>query len=173
MSLATVHTTTSERDAEVALMLARIAEEPYRYDLWQLLRWLDAKHPDAPPLGRAPVPELEPLRIGQEPSPVFAPAQVFLLYGVTGTLAEALSVRLDSLLAGYWIFVYGLFVWLPAEAMRRPPDLCPPRLRHGVAAVVLPFVAAIPVAFVAIGVDRALGLEHVAMHAAAGAPPAR
>ena len=103
----------------------------------------------------------------------FAPAQVFLLYGVTGTLAEALSVRLDSLLAGYWIFVYGLFVWLPAEAMRRPPDLCPPRLRHGVAAVVLPFVAAIPVAFVAIGVDRALGLEHVAMHAAAGAPPAR
>ena len=72
-------TTSAERDAEVALMLARIAEEPYRYDLWQLLRWLDAKHPDAPPLGRAPVPELEPLRIGQEPSPVFAPAQVFAM----------------------------------------------------------------------------------------------
>jgi type VI secretion system protein ImpH len=59
----------ADRDAEVARVLQQVAEEPYRYDLWQLLRWLDAKHPEVPPLGRSPVPDLEPLRIGQEPSP--------------------------------------------------------------------------------------------------------
>ncbi len=66
--------------ADVATMLQEVAAEPYRYDLWHLLRWLDAKHPDVPPLGRAPIPDLEPIRIGQEPSPAFAPAQVHALH---------------------------------------------------------------------------------------------
>jgi type VI secretion system protein ImpH len=65
--------------AEVVAMIQEVAAAPYRYDLWHLLRWLDAKHPDAPPLGRSPIPDLEALRIGQEPSPVFAPAQVHAL----------------------------------------------------------------------------------------------
>jgi type VI secretion system protein ImpH len=87
----------ADRDAEVARMLQDVAEEPYRYDLWQLLRWLDAKHPDAPPLGRAPVPDLEPLRIGQEPSPVFAPAQVHAM-----THGEGARPRLTIL--GFGLF---------------------------------------------------------------------
>jgi hypothetical protein len=99
----------------------------------------------------------------------FNPAVVFLLYGVTGTLAEALSIRLDSLFAGYWVFVYGLFVWLPAHAFRAPGPRAAPRLRHYLAAVLLPFVAAIPVAFAAITIDRALGLQHVTMHVPAQA----
>lgn len=98
----------------------------------------------------------------------FTPAQAFLLYGISGTLAEGFAVRLDSLAAGYWIFVYGLFVWLPAEAMRRPPGLRTPRPRHHALAIALPLVVALPVAPLAIAIDRALGLEHVAMHAPAG-----
>lgn len=94
----------------------------------------------------------------------FSPTEVFLLYGVTGTLAEALSVRPDSLLAGYWIFIYGLFVWLPACAFQPSSERRAPRWRHYVAAVLLPFVLALPVAFAVITIDRALGLAHVAMH---------
>ena len=91
----------------------------------------------------------------------FAPAQVFLVYGLTGTLCEALFVRPDALVAGYWIFVYGLFVWLPAAAMRRPPALRPVRLRHVALALLLPIAAALPVAALAIAIDAALGLAHV------------
>jgi type VI secretion system protein ImpH len=59
---------------EVTAYLERVAEAPYRYDLWHVLRWIDAKFPDCPPLGRAPRPRMEPLRIGQEPSLAFAPS---------------------------------------------------------------------------------------------------
>lgn len=70
----------SAASAEVSAMLQAIAAEPYSYDLWHLLRWLDAKHPQSPPLGRAPIPDLESIRVGQEPSPVFAPAQIHALH---------------------------------------------------------------------------------------------
>jgi len=92
----------------------------------------------------------------------FTPAQAFLLYGITGTLAEGIFMRPDALAAGYWIFVYGLFVWLPAHAMRRPAAAIPPRLRHCAMAIVLPLVAAAPVAMAAMALDRALGLRHLA-----------
>lgn len=65
---------------DIDLALASIAAEPYRYDLWHVLRWLDAKHPSLPPLGRAPKPDLEPVRIGQEPALAFAPAQIHALH---------------------------------------------------------------------------------------------
>ncbi|MEO8752428.1 MAG: type VI secretion system baseplate subunit TssG [Casimicrobiaceae bacterium] len=59
--------------------IAAIAAEPWRYDLWHVLRWLDAKHPSFPPLGRSPKADLEPLRVGQEPSLAFAPGQLHSL----------------------------------------------------------------------------------------------
>ena len=61
---------------EAAEFLAAVEDAPYRYDLWHVLRWIDAQHPDQPPLGRAPRPSHEPLRVGQEPSLAFAPAQI-------------------------------------------------------------------------------------------------
>lgn len=91
----------------------------------------------------------------------FAPAQAFLVYGLTGTLSEALFVRPDAVFAGYWIFVYGLFVWLPAAAMRRPPALRTVRLRHVAVALLMPVAAALPVAAAAIAVDATLGLPHI------------
>jgi type VI secretion system protein ImpH len=55
---------------------ADLAEEPWRFDLWYVLRWLDAKYPQYPVLGRSPNATLEPLRIGQEPSLAFAQSQL-------------------------------------------------------------------------------------------------
>jgi len=68
--------TSAKRSAEIASLFQSVSEAPYSFDLWHLLRWIDARHPNAPPLGRAQRPQLEPLRIGQEPSLAFAPAQI-------------------------------------------------------------------------------------------------
>jgi len=68
--------TSATRAAEIEATLRSVSDAPYSFDLWHLLRWIDARHPEAPPLGRAPRPRLEPLRIGQEPSLAFAPAQI-------------------------------------------------------------------------------------------------
>jgi type VI secretion system protein ImpH len=64
---------------DVDAFVAAIASEPWRYDLWHVLRWFNAKHPLLPPLGFAPRPGLEPLRVGQEPSLAFAPSQLHSL----------------------------------------------------------------------------------------------
>ncbi|MDI3440021.1 type VI secretion system baseplate subunit TssG [Erwinia sp. V90_4] len=49
---------------------------PWRYDLFQLLRRIDAQGGERYPLGRAPLPRHEPLRIGQLPSLAFAPSTI-------------------------------------------------------------------------------------------------
>ncbi len=64
-------------------VLARRAQTPWRYDLFQLLRRIDAQGGERYPLGRAPLPRFEPLRIGQQPSLWFAPS----------TLAQVASAR--------------------------------------------------------------------------------
>ncbi len=71
---------------------------PWRYDLFQMLRRLDAQGGERYPLGRAPLPRHEPLRIGQEPSLAFAPS----------TLAKA-SARENSPLHDVSILSFGLF----------------------------------------------------------------
>ena len=47
---------------------------PWRYDLFQLLRKVDAQSGQRYALGRAPLPKFEAVRIGQTPSLAFAPA---------------------------------------------------------------------------------------------------
>lgn len=49
---------------------------PWRYDLFMLLRWLDARNPHLPRLGSASRPAEEVVRIGQRPSLRFAPANL-------------------------------------------------------------------------------------------------
>lgn len=56
-----------------------LARAPYRYDLFQVLRRLDALHPDKPRLGTALRPVDEPVRLGQEASLSFAPAPIAAL----------------------------------------------------------------------------------------------
>jgi hypothetical protein len=93
----------------------------------------------------------------------FTAAEAFLLYGLTGTLAEALLMRLDSHFAGHWIFVYGCSSGCLRRRCgdRRACSHLAASLRAR-GAVAAP--AAMPAAFVAIAVDRALGLSHVSMH---------
>ncbi len=75
-----------------------VRQTPWRYDLFQLLRRIDARGGERYPLGRAPLPKFEPLRIGQQPSMSFAPS----------TLAEV-SLREESGLHEVSILSFGLF----------------------------------------------------------------
>ncbi len=75
-----------------------VRETPWRYDLFQLLRRIDAQGGERYPLGRAPLPKFEPLRIGQQPSMSFAPS----------TLAQVRQ-REESGLHEVSILSFGLF----------------------------------------------------------------
>ncbi len=79
------------------------------------------------------------------------PSQALLLFGITGTLAETVSFGPQMLLGfGFWVFVYGLMVYLPAIAFRREAPQ-PRRLRlFTPVAVILPILASVPVAVVEI-----------------------
>jgi hypothetical protein len=79
----------------------------------------------------------------------FSPNAVFLLFGLTGMTAEVMVGGVQALAEfGLWIFVYGLMVYLPActppadRGAKKPPTWMYP------AAVIVPFVFAIPVAAV-------------------------
>lgn len=70
----------------------------------------------------------------------FTPFQVFVLFGITGTLAEC-SFGVQHLLEfGLWIFVYGLMVWLPAHCVPAERPARPPRWWHFPLAIIVPFV---------------------------------
>jgi hypothetical protein len=79
----------------------------------------------------------------------FNPAQVFLLFGLTGTLAEVSfgGVQQFAQIA-MWTFVYGLMVFLPAYSIPAERVARPVRWWHFPLAVVLPIVFSIPVAVV-------------------------
>jgi hypothetical protein len=69
----------------------------------------------------------------------FTPFQVFVLFGITGTLAEC-SFGVQHLREfGLWIFVYGLMVWLPARCVPVDRSARPPRWWHFPLAVIVPF----------------------------------
>ncbi|WP_408437515.1 type VI secretion system baseplate subunit TssG [Paraburkholderia caffeinilytica] len=76
----------------------QVADAPHAYDLYTLLRWLDARAGMPVRMGRATHPGDEPLRIGQQPSLAFAPA----------TLATA-SVAHEGAPPRVTIFSFGLF----------------------------------------------------------------
>jgi type VI secretion system protein ImpH len=54
--------------------LEQLQSEPYRFDLYQALRWLECAHPDRPRWGESRHVQDDPLRLGQEPSLAFAPS---------------------------------------------------------------------------------------------------
>lgn len=90
----------------------------------------------------------------------FKPIQVFLLFGITGWLAEIGASGLQNAgNPGLWIFVYGLMVYLPAYATLPAirENIITPRLRHKLMAIILPLVTAIPWAAVVSAVRSGLG----------------
>ena len=70
----------------------------------------------------------------------FSPFAVFLLFGLTGTLAETNFGLRNPLEFGLWIFVYGLMVFLPAYCLPPERKARPPRWWHYPLAVLVPFV---------------------------------
>ncbi|WP_434525895.1 type VI secretion system baseplate subunit TssG [Photorhabdus asymbiotica] len=52
------------------------AKTPWNFDLFQLLRRIDAQSGAPYSLGRSPLPRYEPLRLGQQPTLCFAPAEI-------------------------------------------------------------------------------------------------
>ncbi|EPB6698050.1 type VI secretion system baseplate subunit TssG [Escherichia coli] len=93
-ALATVHRLTPQAD----VFWREVTAAPWRYDLFHLLRRIDAQGGERYPLGRAPLPKFESLRIGQTPSMGFAPA----------TLASA-QKRENSVVHEISILSFGLF----------------------------------------------------------------
>jgi hypothetical protein len=88
----------------------------------------------------------------------FSPLKVLLLFGITGSLAEA-SINPTSLIGGFWVFVYGLMVYLPACTVPGDRPATPPRWWHYPLAVVLPVVAATPVVPLVVLLRQWLGVE--------------
>jgi len=68
----------------------------------------------------------------------FSPLKVLLLFGITGSIAEA-GIEPSSLIGGFWIFVYGLMVYLPACTIPEDRSAKQPRWWHYPLAVFLPF----------------------------------
>ena len=71
----------------------------------------------------------------------FAPFAVFLLFGITGLLAETLTFGPQNLgNFGMWILVYGLMVWLPAHWAPSHRAARKPRWWAYPIAVIFPFL---------------------------------
>lgn len=77
----------------------------------------------------------------------FHPAEVFLLFGLTGFLAESqFAGTFNAAQAPFWIFIYGLMVWLPAYSLPPRNEAKRPTWWMFPLTVILPFGFAIPVA---------------------------
>jgi hypothetical protein len=75
----------------------------------------------------------------------FSPGSVFILWGLTGTLAETISFGLQNLLdAGFWVFVYGLMVYLPAYTIPEDRGASAPKAYHYPLAVLAPIFLLVP-----------------------------
>jgi hypothetical protein len=84
----------------------------------------------------------------------FSPAAVFILFGCTGALAETGTFGAQNLVGlGFWVYVYGLMVYLPACAIQPERDVRKPGVWACLLALVLPILAAIPVALVILALN--------------------
>lgn len=84
----------------------------------------------------------------------FSPTAVFVLYGCSGALAETLSFGAQNLVAlGFWVYVYGLMIYLPACAIPPERGARKPGVWASLLALVLPILAAIPVALLILAIN--------------------
>jgi hypothetical protein len=78
----------------------------------------------------------------------FTASSVFLLFGLNGVLAELLIGGPALLMAPFWIFIYGLMIFLPAFSFCRDQDAPAPRWYHYPGAIVGCLLASAAVALV-------------------------
>lgn len=86
----------------------------------------------------------------------FSPAAVFLLFGLQGILAESLSFGFSPLGIAFWVYVYGLMVYLPAYSLPAERGTRSTHWYHYPIAILLPFFASIPVALLIIRIHSPL-----------------
>jgi hypothetical protein len=72
----------------------------------------------------------------------FPPTHVFLLFGLSGSIAE-MSMSPTNILGGFWFFVYGLMVYLPAYSLPRERNLKKPHWWTYLLAVAAPLISPI------------------------------
>ena len=79
----------------------------------------------------------------------FSPAAVFLLFGITGFLSESIFAgTFDLARAPFWVFIYGLMIWLPAYCLPPRDGTKLPYWSLYLLAIFVPYLLAIPVALV-------------------------
>jgi hypothetical protein len=76
----------------------------------------------------------------------FSPASVFLLFGFNGVLAELLIGGPALVMAPFWVFVYGLMIYLPAYSFPAKAETPAPRWFHYPAAIAACLLASATVA---------------------------
>ena len=86
----------------------------------------------------------------------FSVNAVFLLFGLTGSLAEA-SINPNSFFAGFWFFVYGLMVYLPTYSLPKRKTR-KPLIRHYIFAIVLTIIVSIAFKVIAELIRLKLGI---------------
>jgi hypothetical protein len=90
----------------------------------------------------------------------FSPNTVFVLYGLTGTLGETLAFGPQNLgMIGFWVFVYGLMIYLPTYTLPTDRVTQTPRWYCYLLAMILPLLLVIPVVLVI-----TKGLHHPGFH---------
>lgn len=67
---------TSRQQSSALELLEQIQQEPYNYDLFGLLRYVEAIHGDLPRLGESVKASEDPIIIRQQPSMAFAPSTI-------------------------------------------------------------------------------------------------
>lgn len=67
---------TNRQQSSALELLEQIKEEPYRHDLFGLLRYMEAIHGDMPRLGESVKVSEDPIIIRQQPSMAFAPSTI-------------------------------------------------------------------------------------------------
>lgn len=79
----------------------------------------------------------------------FSPQAVFILFGVTGTLSEWMAFGIGTPISfAFWLFIYGLMIYLPAYSLPSNRVLQPSRPWHTLWAVIFPIICSVPVAII-------------------------
>jgi type VI secretion system protein ImpH len=79
------------------ILFDALAREPWAFDFMQAMRLIECAFPDKPRWGKAPRPQDEPVRLGQEPSMSFAPASLSAFSPQKGA-PDRMDVRFFGLL---------------------------------------------------------------------------
>ena len=70
----------------------QIVAQPYKADIFAVLRWIDSKKKNGAKLGRAARPHFDPIRLGQEPSLTFAASTIASVSEASDTCPPRLNI---------------------------------------------------------------------------------